>query len=63
MTLTEIKTGMTLENTNSTILVKVISVEKYGFTAKEIGNCQGYWDGKIGEYSLASVNAGSWKIK
>ena len=64
MKLSEIKTGMTLENTNSTTLVNVLSVENHGFTAKEIGNGIGTFEVQnTGVYSEASVNYGSWKIK
>lgn len=64
MTFSNIKAGMTLQNTNSTTYVIVTEVEKYGFIAKKLGNCIGTFDTQnTGKYSKYSVDCGSWKIK
>lgn len=54
---------MTLENIYSTVRVKVIEVTEFGFSGKDIGNCQGDWEGSISEYSAASVEKGSWQLE
>tara|TARA_R110000851_G_scaffold325598_1_gene493673 strand:- start:65 stop:262 length:198 start_codon:yes stop_codon:yes gene_type:complete len=63
MTFSQITTKTKLKNTNTNTFVTVISVNDYGFTAKETGNGRTVFKVQnIGKYSKYSVNSGSWEL-